>query len=155
VRVRKQLDRQGRRVAPKTPQAVRDVELMPALGRVLRAHKAEAFARGHAKPSDFVFASRVGTPLHYRNVSRRGLDPAVRRAGLEAGERLRFHDLRHTFASLLVAEGLNVVFVSRQLGHASSNITLAVYSHLFDRAEHGQRARAALEAGFGSMLESR
>jgi integrase len=70
-----------------------------------------------------------------------------------AGEsRLRFHDLRHTFASLLVAEGLNIVYVSRQLGHATPSFTLNVYLHLFDRAEHGRRAADALEAGFSSVL---
>jgi hypothetical protein len=53
---------------------------------------------------------------------------------------LRFHDLRHTFASVLVAQGANVVFLSRQLGHASPDITLKVYAHLFDAAEHAQRA---------------
>jgi integrase len=53
----------------------------------------------------------------------------------------------------LIAEGLNVVFVSRQLGHASPDVTLRVYAHLFDRAEHGQRASDALEAGFGEMLD--
>jgi hypothetical protein len=60
---------------------------------------------------------------------------------------------RVTAASLLIAEGLNVVFVSRQLGHASPDVTLRVYAHLFDRAEHGQRASDALEAGFGEMLD--
>lgn len=64
----------------------------------------------------------------------------MERAKLDGDERpkLRFHDLRHTFASLLVAESLNVVFVSRQLGHASPDITLRVYAHLFDGAEHAQ-----------------
>lgn len=66
---------------------------------------------------------------------------------LEAAElgKLRFHDLRHGYASLLIAEGLNVVFVSRQLGHSSPDITLRVYAHLFDAAEHAGRARAVLE----------
>jgi hypothetical protein len=58
-----------------------------------------------------------------------------------------------TVASLLIAEGLNVVFVSRQLGHASPDITLRVYAHLFDRAEHASRASASLEASFGAMLD--
>jgi integrase len=53
---------------------------------------------------------------------------------------------------LLIAEGLNVVHVSRQLGHASPAITLDHYAHLFDRHEHAQRARDALESGFGAML---
>jgi integrase len=58
-----------------------------------------------------------------------------------------------TFASLLIAQGANVLFVSRQLGHASATITLDVYGHLFDRAEHAQRMRDGLEAQFGSVLE--
>lgn len=161
VRVRMQIDRwkQGeapRRVEPKTPQAVRDVVLMPTLAALLREHKERAFARGQARPEDLVFSSARGTPLHQRNVVRRGLDPAVAEAGLADDGRpsLRFHDLRHTFASLLIAEGLNVVFVSRQLGHADPAITLRVYAHLFDQAEHAQRARDALEAGFGKLMES-
>jgi integrase len=148
VRVRKQLGRDGVRVEPKTAQAVRDVVMMPALGRLLRAHKLASPYSGAADP---VFASSAGTPHHYRNIGRRGLEKAVERAAIPAPNP-RFHDLRHTAASLLVAEGLNVVFVSRQLGHASPDITLRVYAHLFDRAEHGKRASDALEAGFGHLL---
>jgi len=46
------------------------------------------------------------------------------------------------------------VFVSRQLGHSSPNVTLGVYAHLFDQAEHGQRAKDAMEAAFGNALET-
>ena len=55
---------------------------------------------------------------------------------------------------MVIAEGMDVVFVSRQLGHASPKITLDTYAHLFDRAAHADRARKALEAGFGKVLES-
>lgn len=155
LHVRKQLGRDGRRVEPKTPQAVRSVGLMPALVRMLREQKAEAFAAGHAKPDDPVFASQVGGPLHYRNVVRRGLDRAMREAGLDVDgkPKLRWHDLRHTAASILIGEGLNVTYVSRQLGHADPSITLKVYARLFDAAEHGQRASDAMEAGFGKLVE--
>jgi integrase len=156
VRVRCQLDRDGRRVAPKTATAIRDVELMPALAAILRAHKEQAFAVGQAKPGDFVFRSQAGTPMHYRNIVRRGLDPAMEAAGL-AGEgrpRLRWHDLRHCFASILISQGHDVVFVSRQCGHASTSVTLNLYAHLFDRARHAQRMRDGLEDAFGSMVEA-
>ncbi len=78
----------------------------------------------------------------------------MRQAGLDDSNHptLRFHDLRHTFASLLIAQGMTVVFVSRQLGHASPDITLRVYAHLFDSAEHAERASAMLEASFGSVI---
>jgi hypothetical protein len=100
-----------------------------------------------------VFASERGTALHYRNVVRRGLEPALRRAGLDGTPSLRFHDLRHTDASLLISEGEYVVWASGQLGHGKASITLNVYSHLFDRRKHAERARAKLEAGYGSILD--
>ena len=55
------------------------------------------------------------------------------------------------FASLLIAEGMNVVFVSRQLGHANPTITLGVYAHLFERADHTVAARDALEASYAAI----
>jgi integrase len=151
VHVRCQLDRSGDRTAPKTPQAYREVVLMPSLARVLRQQK---LASAFSTSDDPVFATLGGRPMNYRNVTRRGFAAAVEKAKLDRpGEpRLRFHDLRHTFASLLIAEGLNIVYVSRQLGHATPSFTLNVYSHLFDRAEHTRRASDALEAGFSAAL---
>ena len=61
------------------------------------------------------------------------------------------NSLRHTFASLLIAKGLDVVFVSRQLGHASPATTLGVYAHLFDQVQHAATARAALEESYQTM----
>ena len=61
---------------------------------------------------------------------------AVKTAGLHGEGRLSLHSLRHAFASLLISKRLNVVFVSRQLGHASPTITLDVYAHLFEQADH-------------------
>jgi hypothetical protein len=59
--VRKQLDRQGNRVEPKTPQAIRDVVMMPALGRILREHKLHSAYSGDRDP---VFASEAGRPFY-------------------------------------------------------------------------------------------
>jgi integrase len=64
------------------------------------------------------------------------------------------HDLRHTFASLLIAQGLDVVFVSRQLGHANPATTLRVYASEFDRVRNADSARDALSAQFGALLGS-
>jgi integrase len=73
------------------------------------------------------------------------------RSGLNEGDvpKLWLYDLRSTFASMLIAAGADIVFVSRQLGHASPEITLRVYAHLFDRAEHAEAVRAMLDASFG------
>ena len=153
IHVRRQLDRSGSYTEPKTPQALRDVVLMPALVDLLREHRSSSSSNGSSDP---VFATRTGRPMYFRNVTRRGFAAAVDKAGLDRpGEpRPRFHDLRHTFASLLIAQGLNVVFVSRQLGHASVGFTLQTYAGLFDRTEHGRRAKELLEGSFGEMLRS-
>ena len=81
---------------------------------------------------------------------------AVKKAGLDQADkpRLRFHDLRHTYASLLIEQGVNVAFVSRHLGRASITTTLNVYAHLFDKARHAQRMRDELEAAYGNALET-
>ena len=152
--VRRQLGRRdGARVETKTGQAVRDVILMPPLARILREHRLRS---PFATEGDFAFASSVGQGLD-QSVPRRALKRALADAGLDGQDRppLRFHDLRHTFASLLIAQGENVVWVSRQLGHESPNTTLRVYAHLFDGAEHAERTSAALAASFGSVLEAR
>jgi hypothetical protein len=78
---------------------------------------------------------------------------AVNHAGLQAPGKLTLHSLCHGYASLLIANGLNVVFVSRQLGHANPNIRLEVYAHLFEHADHAQAAREALEATYAANGE--
>jgi hypothetical protein len=77
---------------------------------------------------------------------------AIKRAGLEVPGKLTLHSLRHGFASLLIAKGLNVVYVSRQLGHANPTVTLDTYAHLFERADHAHTAHDALEASYSGML---
>jgi hypothetical protein len=57
--------------------------------------------------------------------------------------KIRFHDLRHTFASLMLANGEDVVRVSRLLGHANPTITLNVYSHMLPREHYGSTDRLA------------
>jgi integrase len=152
VKVRMQLDRTGQRVRPKTEQALRAVAIFPALAKLLREHKAEAFASGRAKASDYVFTTRLGGPLGHRNVARSALDPALERAGLPP---MRWHDLRHGFASMLIAQGRSDVFVARQLGHTNANITRSIYGHLFDQEEHADRMRTELEAAYGGILGAR
>ena len=52
---------------------------------------------------------------------------------------------------MLIASGLNVVFVSRQLGHASPTVTLSTYAHLWGQADHATTASEALEASYATM----
>jgi integrase len=64
--------------------------------------------------------------------------------------RITFHALRHTHASQLIAAGLDVVSVSRRLGHSSPTITLSVYSHLFGDTD--ERAAAIIETALNNVL---
>jgi integrase len=98
-----------------------------------------------------VWCNTRGRGLNYRDVGE-DFRATLKRAGLTtSSERLTLHSLRHGFASLVIANGLNVVFVARQLGHANANITLEVYAHLFQRADHAATARAALDASYAAI----
>jgi hypothetical protein len=61
-------------------------------------------------------------------------------------------DLRHTVASLLIAGGANITFLSRQLGHSSSQITLTVYAHLLDGEAQAERTREMLQEMLGDVV---
>jgi integrase len=159
IHVRAQLsrahrDEPARRVPPKTPASIREIPLVPQLADRLLAHRRET---PFASATNWVFATSRGTPYGVRNVARRVLKKAADDAGLseDEGPALRFHDLRHTFASHLIVDvGLDVAQVSRILGHASITITLDVYTHLFDDARHAREIRYRMAASeFASLLE--
>jgi integrase len=140
----------------KTDAGARDIVLLPELGKLLKEHKTAAFQRGYAKTEDFVFSTEIGTPFYGRNVSVRGLDTAADWAKIngDGRQRVSMHDLRHTFASHLILDlKLDVVTVSRQLGHARPSITSDVYAHLFDQARHADDIRERMaESKFGQLL---
>ena len=75
---------------------------------------------------DLVFPSTIGTPFNPRNLFRQ-YKILLQEAGLPA---IRFHDLRHTAASLMLNHGIPVLIVSKRLGHAKPSITLDIYGHL-------------------------
>jgi integrase len=129
IRVHRQLSRHREHARLKTEAGRREVVLAAPLARRLREHR---LASRYKQSSDFVFANTLGRGLDYRDVGE-GFRQAVERAGLQVPGKLTLHSHRHGFASLLIANGLNVVYVSRQLGHANPSITLEVYAHLFDR----------------------
>ena len=85
-----------------------------------------------------MFCSKDGTPLDQANLYNRMLQPTLRRAGLR---RIRFHDLRHTYASMLINQGENLKYVQSQLGHASITTTVDRYGHLMPDAHGGASER--------------
>jgi len=111
---------------PKTYQR-RSVPLPQSLVDELTSHLAGK------DPSDFVFTSSRGGPLRQSNFYARSFKPAVLRAGLP--EETRFHDLRHTYAALLIAEGAHPRAIMERLGHSSIQVTLGTYGHLFPSLE--------------------
>lgn len=84
--------------------------------------------------ADLVFPGPQGGPLRHGNFMGRHFRPAVERALPKELHRVRFHDLRHTCASILIAQGAHPLVVSRQLGHSSISITMDRYGHCSRRS---------------------
>jgi integrase len=119
--------RDGQIVATKTSAGKRRVRVSSEALRILRE---QLLARG---PNDLglVFPTPGGSVWRKDNFMARVFRPAVRRAELAP---LRFHDLRHTYAALMVAAGAHPKLLQAQLGHTSINVTLNTYGHLFPDA---------------------
>lgn len=117
--------------APKTRYGRRTIVLGRKTIEVLRTHyehqQAERLSAGEAwQETGLIFTTGNGTPIHPRNLVR-DFKQLLKDAGLPS---IRFHDLRHTAASLLLNQDIPVITVSRRLGHARASITLDVYGHL-------------------------
>lgn len=125
---------------PKTKASRRRVSLPPFLVDMLDEH----LATRPLDPGALVFVGRDGAPLRRTNFRKRHWLPAVQRAGLP--EPLRFHDLRHTCASLLIAQGAHPKEIQARLGHSSITTTLDRYGHLFPSLD--ERLRSGLDATF-------
>jgi integrase len=150
LRVEQRLGRDRRPKRLKTPAAKREVILAPSVAGLLRERKEVWPDRSG---DDLVFCTTTGRPYGHHHAGE-AFRAAMRRAGLRGNGRLVLHSLRHTFASMLIAAGLNVVFVSRQLGHANPSITLRIYAHLYAQADHAHTARAAIEASHGTLTRT-
>jgi integrase len=134
IRVTQALQRVNGRldfVEPKSLSSRRTIPMPATVARALRAHRPwqleERLAAGARwRESDLVFTTSLGTPLDSRNITRR-FQVALERAGLP---RLRFHDLRHTAASLMLAQGVPARVVMETLGHSQISLTMNTYSHV-------------------------
>lgn len=111
-----------------------------------------------------IFQSREGGPLDPGGVVSRWFHPAVESAIEKATEDkddaavkvltgLNFHDLRHTFGSLKISQGEDVVYVSKQLGHNRPSITFDVYAHLLKR-QRPEAAKKTDELIFGKAAQA-
>jgi integrase len=92
----------------------------------------EAFMKGMNDISDqLVFPSPDGCILDPDNLYHRCFLPVLAKAGIR---KIRLHDLRHTFGSLLIQAGASIVYVKEQMGHGSIQVTVDTYAHLIPGA---------------------
>jgi integrase len=110
----------------KTASSRRRIRVSPATIATLNQLRRKQLAKGLYREDGPVFCDTRGGWLHKSNVHRDSFMKALKRAGLP---RIRFHDLRHTAATLMLLGGINVKAVSVTLGHADIGMTLNVYSH--------------------------
>ena len=135
LKIERQLERPGGNgvqfSSPKTKNGRRTIDLGKRSMEVLRTHyekqqELRKAAGENWSENGLIFTTNNGTPIHPRNLLR-DFKILLEDAGLP---QIRFHDLRHTAASLMLNNGIPVIIVSRRLGHAKASITLDVYGHL-------------------------
>ena len=130
-RMRRDGDKPGTLVFSEPKNASRrTVDLPQRALESLRSHRTrqleEKLQATYYEDSGLVFATGKGTPLDAQNIVNRYFKPLLRRAGLPD---IRWHDLRHTYATLLLSRGTHSTYVQKSLGHASVQLTLDRYSH--------------------------
>jgi len=134
---------------PKTAFSRRRVALSKKAREALRLHYAnQVVERKQVGPAwedlDLVFPNAIGAPIDGTNFSRQSFAALLAKASLPP---MRFHDLRHTAATLLLGRGINPKIVSEMLGHARIAITLELYSHVTPHMQ--QQAADAMDAALG------
>jgi len=134
---------------PKTRGSRRSIRLTASAGEALERHRErqqnERVARGHTwNHQGLLFCTRRGTLIRRDNLHAKHWKPLLKRAGLPD---IRFHDLRHTCATLLLTKGVHPKVVSEMLGHSSIAITLDTYSHVIPGL--GDLAASAMEDALG------
>jgi integrase len=137
----------GRKLGPpKRSKSRRSVKLTAGAVKALKAHRErqleerEKFAELW-QDHDFVFTTQVGTPLNRHNFFKRCFKPLLEKAGLPRS--VRFHDLRHTCATLLLSKNVNPKIVQELLGHANISQTMDTYSHILPDMQ--ERAASAMD----------
>jgi integrase len=149
---------------PKTAKSRRVIELPSSAVASLREHRRQLLARG-LRASEWVFPDRTGGPMDAHNLVRRVFKPLLRKIqrklddeaaktghDFEKFPEIRFHDLRHTAATLMLSAGVHPKVVQERLGHATIAMTLDVYSHVVpsmqrDAADRMEVVLSAPKAG--------
>jgi integrase len=153
IHVRKQLsrptqDRPAERVSIKTG-TTRSVDIDPELVAFLRGHREHALSLGHARETSYVFCTESGRPIHYRTLGK-AFSGAADKAKLnpDGKRKLRFHDLRRTFASILIEGGCEGPYVAQQLGHSVA-VLYSTYAGLLNARSQSEKGLAAIQKARG------
>jgi integrase len=115
----------GRFYAPKSKYSKRKIDIGPQVVTQLKGWKLAC----PKTELDLVFPNAKGNPIDANNLLNRVYNPALKKAKLP---RIRFHDLRHTYASLLISQGENPKYIQNQMGHSSIQVTYDIYGHLMN-----------------------
>jgi len=113
----------GRFYPPKSKDSKRKIDMVPQLIPQLKEWKLAC----PKTELDLVFPNANGNPFDANNFLNRVFKPALKKAKLP---QVRFHDLRHTYASLLISQGENPKYIQNQMGHSSIQVTYDIYGHL-------------------------
>ncbi len=152
LRVGRALVRKGGRHAvgeTKTRRGRRQVNLTPRTVKALRTHRKRQLEEkmrlvGLYEDSGLIFTTQPGTPVNPDNLVKRSFTPLLREANLPD---IRFHDLRHTCATLLLDRGVHPKLVQELLRHATIVMTLDTYSHYLPYM--GDQAASAMGEALG------
>lgn len=130
--------------SPKTEAGARDVAIDPGTVLALRRQAARQLCDhdkwGHAwQDTGYIFTIENGQPIHPERVTKLFRE-AIAQAGLP---RIRFHDLRHTHATLGLEAGIPVKIISQRLGHSSTRITQDVYQHVLKEQQESAAEQIA------------
>jgi len=120
----------------KTTTSNRRIDLGPAMIAALKKWKLAC----PPNRLNLIFPNDAGGPINHSNMRSRYFEPALKKANLG---KVRFHDSRHTYASMLIEQGENIKYIQTQLGHSTPMVTLTVYAHLMKSTN--QEAAVRLE----------
>lgn len=142
----KHLTGEGIVMAPPKRGKTRTVPLSDTVAAAISEHLRAFPAAG----DDLVFTNTAGGPINRGSYNDRIWKPAVEAAGITPTRANGMHALRHTYASVLLAEGVSIRAVADYLGHESASFTLQVYTHLMP--DDDERARAVIDGAFGARV---
>jgi integrase len=163
----------GRYQTPKSEYSKRALDMGPRLTEVLKEHRAKQnetrlkVGSGWTN-NDLVFCDNEGRAFDADNLYHRDFKAILKKAELRA---IRIHDLRHTFASILIAAGHNLKYIQNQMGHSSIKVTMDLYGHLmpevyqgaakksedfvFDHQSSPDAAEETQKVGYGNVMVTR